>query len=340
MGCEGIAKSYVFRGTKDFSAKQVQDMLGIGKSVGGAPGQPGMPGQPGAPPGQMQPGQMGPMGAPRGPGQQAIPTSRFLQPVQKCDMYLTDLLGELQRDPWPVSQGKRPLRSTGAALSIAVGLLEGAFPNTGARVMLFAGGACSQGPGSVVNDDLKQPIRSHHDIDKDNAKFMKKATKHYEALATRACNNGHAIDIYACALDQTGLLEMKSCPNNTGGHLVMGDSFSSSLFKQTFQRVFAKDARNEYKMAFNALMEVKTSRELKVCGTIGPCVSMNVKGPNVSETELGLGGTCQWKFCTLGTNTTPAIFFEVVNQVKNISKYFFFFHRFNFGTNILTLSSL
>ena len=39
-------------------------------------------------------------------------------------MSLTDLLGELQRDPWPVATGKRPLRSTGAALSIAVGLLE------------------------------------------------------------------------------------------------------------------------------------------------------------------------------------------------------------------------
>lgn len=39
-------------------------------------------------------------------------------------MNLTDLLGELQRDPWPVNAGKRPLRSTGVALSIAVGLLE------------------------------------------------------------------------------------------------------------------------------------------------------------------------------------------------------------------------
>lgn len=52
---------------------------------------------------------------------------RFLQPVHKCDMSLTDMLGELQRDPWPVAQGKRPLRSTGVALSIAVGLLEVLF---------------------------------------------------------------------------------------------------------------------------------------------------------------------------------------------------------------------
>ena len=42
-------------------------------------------------------------------------------------MSLTDLLGELQRDPWPIAQGKRPLRSTGVALSIAVGLLEVIF---------------------------------------------------------------------------------------------------------------------------------------------------------------------------------------------------------------------
>ena len=43
--------------------------------------------------------------------------------------------------------------------------------------MLFAGGACTQGPGMVVGDELKYPIRSHHDIDKDNAKYMKKAMK-------------------------------------------------------------------------------------------------------------------------------------------------------------------
>ncbi len=39
-------------------------------------------------------------------------------------MSLTDLLSELQRDPWPVQQCQRAVRSTGAALSVAVGLLE------------------------------------------------------------------------------------------------------------------------------------------------------------------------------------------------------------------------
>lgn len=55
--------------------------------------------------------------------------------------------------------------------------LQGAFPNTGARVMLFIGGPPTQGPGMVVGDELKTPIRSWHDIQKDNARHLKKATK-------------------------------------------------------------------------------------------------------------------------------------------------------------------
>lgn len=43
--------------------------------------------------------------------------------------------------------------------------------------MTFIGGPATQGPGMVVGDELKTPIRSWHDIEKDNAKFMKKATK-------------------------------------------------------------------------------------------------------------------------------------------------------------------
>lgn len=121
---------------------------------------------------------------------------------------------------------------------------QGTFPNTGARVMLFIGGPPTQGPGMVVGDELKTPIRSWHDIQKDNARHLKKATKvsmqqylylietfpcilhkfnvfvcfsqYYEALANRSATNGHSIDIYACALDQTGLLEMKCLSNLTG----------------------------------------------------------------------------------------------------------------------------
>ncbi|XP_073433960.1 protein transport protein Sec23A isoform X2 [Dendrobates tinctorius] len=289
LGCEGISKSYVFRGTKDLTAKQLQEMLSLAKVPAASSGS--------------------------GPQvQQPPPSNRFLQPVQKIDMNLTDLLGELQRDPWPVTQGKRPLRSSGVALSIAVGLLECTFPNTGARIMMFIGGPATQGPGMVVGEELKTPIRSWHDIEKDNAKYVKKATKHFDGLATRAAASGHVIDIYACALDQTGVLEMKCCPNFTGGYMVMGDSFNTSLFKQTFQRVFAKDAQGNFKMSFGGILEIKTSREIKISGAIGPCMSLNAKGSCVSENEIGTGGTCQWKIGGVSPTTTLAVYFEVVNQ--------------------------
>ena len=54
--------------------------------------------------------------------------------------------------------------------------------------MMFIGGPATQGPGMVVGDELKHPIRSHHDIEKDNAKFMKKALKHYEVMMYKEMN--------------------------------------------------------------------------------------------------------------------------------------------------------
>lgn len=105
------------------------------------------------------------------------PAARFLLPVQQCEFQLTNVLEQLQKDPWPVANDKRSLRCTGVALSVAVGLLETSFQNAGSRVMLFAGGPATEGPGLVVGPELREPIRSHHDIDKDNIKHYKKALK-------------------------------------------------------------------------------------------------------------------------------------------------------------------
>lgn len=104
-------------------------------------------------------------------------SSRFLLPVHQCEFQLTNVLEQLQKDAWPVANDKRSLRCTGVALSVAVGLLEMSFQNVGGRVMLFAGGPATEGPGLVVGPELREPIRSHHDIDRDNIKYYKKALK-------------------------------------------------------------------------------------------------------------------------------------------------------------------
>jgi hypothetical protein len=56
---------------------------------------------------------------------------------------LETILEELQRDPRPVKNDRRPLRATGAAMSLAVGLLEATFSGTGGRIMVFLGGPCT-----------------------------------------------------------------------------------------------------------------------------------------------------------------------------------------------------
>ena len=101
IGYTACTKSYVFRGSKDYAAKQVQEMLGLLPS--------------GLRPNPQQQGR---------PQQPLGPAARFLLPVQQCEFQLTNILEQLQKDPWPVANDKRNLRCTGVALSLAVGLLE------------------------------------------------------------------------------------------------------------------------------------------------------------------------------------------------------------------------
>lgn len=154
IGYEGCAKSYVFRGSKDYTAKQVQDMLGLSSPIMRSGLQP-------------QTGRQ----------VHGAPASRFLLPVQQAEFQLTKALESLQKDPWPTANDRRSLRCTGVALSVAVGLMETSFQNAGGRMMLFAGGPATEGPGMVVGAELREPIRSHHDIDRDNVKYYKKALK-------------------------------------------------------------------------------------------------------------------------------------------------------------------
>ena len=80
---------------------------------------------------------------------------RFLLPIHEAEYALTNILEQLQPDPWAVEPGNRRQRSTGVAMAVAVTMLESTFPNTGARIMLFAGGPCTIGPGTVVGISLR-----------------------------------------------------------------------------------------------------------------------------------------------------------------------------------------
>lgn len=278
-----LRRSYVFRAGKDYTEKEIAEMLH--KPMAAVPGQPGV----------------------------ISSLHRFFRPIAEVEADLEDILLNLSPDPWPVVRGNRSVRCTGSAINIATGLLGQCFAGFGARIFLFVGGLCTAEPGLIVNKELKEPIRSHSDIDKDNAKYYKKAVKFYEGIAQRAAKNSHAIDLFGGCLDQVGFLEMKSLPAKTGGVLLLTDAFTTTIFQSSFLSLFEKMGDEEsLVMGFNATLDIKCSRELKIGGLIGHATSLNVKN-NVSEVETGLGGSSQFKMCTISPQLTYGIYFDVAN---------------------------
>lgn len=96
--------------------------------------------------------------------------------------------------------------------------------------------------------------------------------------------------------------------------MILTDSFTSSMYKQSFARVFDKDANDFLLMGFNANMEVLTTKEIKVTGLIGHAVSMNKKSSSVGETECGVGNTCAWKMCGINPSASYGVYFEIAGQ--------------------------
>lgn len=289
LGFEEYRKTFVFRSTREYDKQQIQQMMGLSDNN-------------------------------KNPLLNSThQANRFFLPIQQCEFVISSILEKLQSDPWPVPPAKRPQRCTGVASSVAIGILETCFPNESVRMMLFIGGPATKGPGQVVTTELCEPIRSHRDIEKNTAKWYKGATKFYNTLATRASTNNYAIDIFAGCLDQVGVLEMKSLVNQTNGVMVLSDSFATNIFKQSFFSLFEKDEQGHLKMGFHAALDVKTSRELKVCGLMGHAVSCNKKSSSVGETEIGIGNTSAWKSSVITPSTTYGIYFELVDQAMEFS---------------------
>jgi protein transport protein SEC23 len=271
LGFSECPKSYVFRGDKEYPMQKVQEMLSIVPTRGG---------QIASGPGGAAPGRLPAVG-------------RFLLRAADCSFALEQILDDLQRDPWPCKQDERVQRCTGVALSVAIGLLESSVPRQGSRVMLFVSGPATVGQGAIVGRAKTENIRSHNDIQKNQAPLTKPATDFYRTLSDRAIASCIVVDIFACSLDQVGTLETRVLVSRTGGLFVLADSFGQSVFRESFRRVFERVNVNgvpaHLQMGFGGQIEVIHSREFKIAGAVGPCASLKKGGQTVAETEIGVG---------------------------------------------------
>ena len=126
--------------------------------------------------------------------------------------------------------------------------------NRGSRIINLMGGAVTVGPGKIVDEELKERIRSHLDIQKDreNTRHLKPAIKFYTECAQRAQASGIVLDIFVASVDQVGVIEMKSTIEVTGGFYIMTSSFGDPVFKESFRKFFEVDENGELKMGFLA----------------------------------------------------------------------------------------
>ncbi|GMJ11839.1 hypothetical protein like AT2G21630 [Hibiscus trionum] len=304
LGFCTVPKTYVFNGSKDVSRNQLLEQMGffLNKSR--------------------------PITGVRD-GLSTESIARFLRPASDCEFALNSILEELQKDPWPIPADQRSSRCTGTAVSVAASLLGACFPGSGARIMAFIGGPSTEGPGAIVSKNLSEPIRSHKDLDKDSAPHYHKAVKFYETLAKQLVHQGHVLDLFACAVDQVGVAELKVAVERTGGFVVLAESFGHSVFKDSLRRVFQTGDKG-LGLSSNGIFEINCSKDVKVQGILGPCASLEKKGPLCSDIIIGQGNTNAWKMCGLDQATSLCLIFEIVKKdipdatVQSSSSQFYF----------------
>ena len=304
-------RSHTFNGSKDYTLEQVQKILGINTTRTGNTSTLGSVAQ------------------------------KFLQLVDIAEYQLCNIIENLVNNTFPHDNGKlRPERSTGCAINVASLILEGILGKgnlAGGHIMCFVSGATTNGPGKIVGTPLKEPIRSHHDIEKSilttlpnipsggtkvDVLLFKQAKTFYGRVAKVLVSMGMSCDIFVGSYDQVGLYEMDEVCTKTGGTVVMCDSFNTSMFKQSFVRFFRKiddDPSSDLDMAFNATLECRTTKDLQIQGLVGHASALPLRKDKFVESsvlshKIGEGGTNAWKLCSVNPQSTYAIYFDKLDS--------------------------
>ena len=167
-----------------------------------------------------------------------------------------------------------------------------------------------------MQSDRAYSIRNHRDVINGHAPFYEKSCSFYKRISQRLCDASVVLDLFACSLDQVGAAELKVPVESSGGFMMLGELFESDQFRKCLRQLFNRDNDGNLKMYFDATIEVVMTNDVKVCGALGPCLSLRKRNDRVSDNEIGQGATSTWKLCSLTNKTCIAFFFEVSDNHK------------------------
>lgn len=318
-------RSIAFNGNKLYTLEDVQALLRLDRS------------------GLTKEGTLGPI------------AQKYLGRVDMVEYQLTSIVEQLTTNIFPHIDSDRPARATGCAMNVAALTIQAFFGRgtpVGGHVMCFIGGAVTVGPGKIVDVHKKEPLRSHHDIDKAKALHLTnisggiqnisggvakvnpllwtQAKIFYGEVAAVLSSVGMAMNLFIGLYDQAGLHEMAVVCARTGGSVVMCDSFNTTLFKQSLIKFFARkevDPETQegteeqddgyLQMGFNATLECRTNKDLQIQGLIGHATALPLRKENadsVSPIVVGEGNTTAWKLCSVNPQSTYAIYFDKLDS--------------------------
>lgn len=245
--------------------------------------------------------------------------SRFLQPVPSCREKLLRIIARLRPDAFAAPPNARKLRATGQGLAVGAAIVE-CFGGSGSRVTVMLAGACTSGPGRVINPEFSEHFRTHDDLGKDSGKMaaFQKAQRHYDALAERFAKAGCTVDIFAFALDEFGAAELKAVVERTGGLIVQQEEFTMEVFSKSFAKYFA--LHNAPDAPINVQLQLRVSPGLFVCGALGPLKLARKNKSIYGEADMVIGESGGDEFflgSPLPASTLCFFFSHVAAEVKS-----------------------
>ena len=305
-------KSYVFNGSKEYNLEDVLKILGITAPLVSANGVFSALGQ------------------------------KFLQKIDIAEYNLTTIVEKLANNTFPhPSRKERAARASGCAVNVSALALQailGKQSSAGGHIMCFIGGAATYGPGKIVGLPLKEPMRSHRDIEKAKATMpqisngvakvdkllYKQAKTFYDKVAKLLITIGLSCNIFAGSYDQVGLYEMDRICASTGGLVVMCDSFTTSMFRQSVIKFFEKENEDPdgfLDMGLNSTLECRTTSDLQIQGLVGNAAVLPMRKDKFVEASvapqvIGEGNTNAWKLCSVNPQSTYSIYFEKLDSAQ------------------------
>ena len=257
-------RSYVFNGTKTYTPQQLMDLLSVSPAQANS--------------------------------------NPFFVPIEEAEATLTPTIDGLEIDPFSIPKGQRALRCTGAALHLAITLIESLFPTSPSSIMVLSSGPITKGPGAMASPQKSDFVRQHSGANSLSTSALSQSSiKFFTELGTEAASHSISINYLSACFEETGMYEVEPCILSTGGFVVNSESWNDQNLVQTLVKYF--DGGIYALSGSDALLKAIHPPELIIDRCIGPCI--------VNTDQIIDGHPTTWKFSALLPTTTAAIYLQV-----------------------------